>query len=239
MPKPSEYKAVLFDKDGTLFSFTATWGTFCDRMISHLASTDEALKDLLAETVGYDRHAGQFKTGSLIVSASAGEVDEAWANLAPNHDLAAVETLTRQELNSLPLVPTCDLNKVMRMLKAQGLKLGVTTNDYEQGAINQLAEAEVTPLFDFVCGSDSGYGRKPGPGMIHGFCELNGLTPDQIIFVGDSTHDMHCGRNAGAGLCVGVLTGPATRTELETTANIVLSSVAELPDFLLNHTRGE
>ncbi|MCP4429453.1 MAG: HAD family hydrolase, partial [Gammaproteobacteria bacterium] len=36
------------------------------------------------------------------------------------------------------------------------------------------------------------------------------------------------GRNAGAGLCIGVLTGTSTREELESLADIVYEDVREL-----------
>lgn len=119
-----------------------------------------------------------------------------------------------------------------------GLKLGVATNDYEAGAKNQLTAVGAYDLFDFVCGSDSGFGRKPGPGMIEGFGAQNAMFPEEIVFVGDSTHDLHCGRNAGAGLCVGVLTGRATRQDLEPNADVVLASIVELPEYLRRSLAG-
>lgn len=223
---------MLFDKDGTLFDFLATWSVFCDRMLEHLGAGDQDLMDRLADAVGYDRDQRTFLPGSLIVNASAAEVDGAWAEIAPDMSLADVEALTRHELQELPVMPVCDLPEVMGALRGLDLKLGVATNDYEAGAKNQLTAAGAFDLFDFVCGSDSGYGRKPEPGMINGFCDLHGLSPSEIVFVGDSTHDLHCGKNAGAGLCVGVLTGPASRDDLVVDANAVLNSIAELPEYL-------
>ncbi|MGD2172342.1 MAG: HAD family hydrolase, partial [Gammaproteobacteria bacterium] len=40
------------------------------------------------------------------------------------------------------------------------------------------------------------------------------------------------GRNAGAGLCVGVLTGTSTRADLEPIADLVLEDIGGLPDAL-------
>jgi phosphoglycolate phosphatase len=53
-----------------------------------------------------------------------------------------------------------------------------------------------------------------------------------VAVVGDSLHDLHMARAAGAGLAVGVLTGPATRTDLEDHADVVMGSIAELPAWL-------
>jgi phosphoglycolate phosphatase len=228
----SNYKAVLFDKDGTLFSFDAAWSVFCDRMLEHLAPGDETLKDKMAQTVGYQRASGSFIAGSLIVNASADEVNAAWAALAPGHDLAQVDVLARAETKALPAVPLFDLTDVMGSLRQMGLKLGVATNDIEAGALSQLNAVNALALFDFVCGSDSGYGRKPGTGMVEAFCAQTGIKAEEVIFVGDSTHDIDCGVNAGVGLCVGVLTGPATAEQLAETDAVVLPSVASLPGYL-------
>ena len=121
------FKAVLFDKDGTLFNFNETWGHFCDLMFDTLAGDDELLKDRLAEVCGYDRSSRTFKTGSLIVNASADEVNEAWSGLLPDRSLEEIVNLNHEVYASLPVFPTCDLSDVMTGLRDLGLKLGVAT----------------------------------------------------------------------------------------------------------------
>jgi phosphoglycolate phosphatase len=226
------YKAVLFDKDGTLFAFAETWANFCDRVFDRLVGADEPRKDALAAACGYDRAARHFESGSLIVNGSADEVCAAWLALLPGLTHAQLEEMSRIILNDLPLVPTCDLPAVLGALRGMGLALGVATNDYEAGALGHLHQADALPLFDFVCGSDSGYGAKPGPGMVHGFCAAIGIEPHQLVLVGDSCHDMECGKNAGAGLLVGVLTGPADAAHLAPLADLVLPSIGDLPAHL-------
>ena len=51
--------------------------------------------------------------------------------------------------------------------------------------------------------------------------------------VGDSLHDIDAGIAAGAGLTVGVLTGPATEVDLSVRADIVIKDIRELPEILL------
>ena len=85
--------------------------------------------------------------------------------------------------------------------------------------------------FDFIAGSDSGFGGKPAPGQLLAFCDATGLAPDTCVMVGDSTHDLDAGRAAGM-RCVAVLTGVATRTDLAPFADAVLTSVADLPAWL-------
>ncbi len=65
--------------------------------------------------------------------------------------------------------------------------------------------------------------------MVLGFCQHTGLRPEQVMVVGDNTHDLHMGQSAEAGCNVGVLTGTSVRAELEFDADLVLDSIADLP----------
>ena len=47
----------------------------------------------------------------------------------------------------------------------------------------------------------------------------------EVIVVGDNRHDIEMGKNARAGLCIGVLTGASTRDELEEIADLVLDDI--------------
>ena len=49
--------------------------------------------------------------------------------------------------------------------------------------------------------------------------------------IGDSTHDLDSGRAAGM-VTVAVLTGVASRADLEPHADVVLADIAALPDWL-------
>jgi phosphoglycolate phosphatase len=130
-----------------------------------------------------------------------------------------------------PQVQVSDLKSLFANLKKRRLKLGVATNDAEEPARENLSQADVSGLFDFIAGFDSGYGAKPAPGQLLAFCEQVGLASNQCVMVGDSLHDLHAGRAAGM-RTVGVLTGPAQREELAPFADVVLATIAELPEWL-------
>ena len=97
-----------------------------------------------------------------------------------------------------------------------------------------LDAAGVTGLFDFVAGFDSGHGGKPAPGQLLAFCASMALTPEEVVMVGDSRHDLVAGRAAGM-RCVAVLTGMATAQELAPYATAVLDDIGALPDWLDHH----
>ena len=108
-----------------------------------------------------------------------------------------------------------------------GLRLGVMTNDTEFGAKAHLSAAGVDHLFDFIAGFDSGWGPKPNPAPLLAFAEKTGLTPHRVAMVGDSTHDLIAGRNAGM-QTVGVLTGMADHATLSPYADMVLPNIGAL-----------
>ena len=117
-------------------------------------------------------------------------------------------------------------------MRSTGYRLGVATADSHQGIINTLQSFDVLSDFDFLAGYDSGHGVKPEAGMVLAFCEHTGLSCESVIVVGDNRHDIEMGRNAKAGLCVGVLTGTSERSELDSVADIVLDDISCLPDYL-------
>ena len=57
-------KGVLFDKDGTLIDFTATWREAIEKIASRLADGDADLTMSLCDAVGYDIRTRAFLPGS-------------------------------------------------------------------------------------------------------------------------------------------------------------------------------
>ncbi len=228
-------KGIIFDKDGTLFSFAETWGAWCERLVEELSPHDEALQQELAEAVGYDKRNRSFAPGSSVVNASADETMHILSGLLPGKSAAQIEAVGLRLLDALPLHPVTDLQSLFTALAGSGIVLGVATNDYEAVARDHLTQLSVIDKFDFVCGFDSGYGSKPEPGMIYAFCEHTGCDPHEVAMVGDSTHDLRAGRAAGVGLAVGVLTGPAEYADLIADAHAVVSDISVLPELIQNY----
>jgi len=117
-------------------------------------------------------------------------------------------------------------------LKAAGFALGIVTNDAEENARQQAEALGFLDLLDAVHGYDSGFGSKPGPGMVAAFAERFGHRPDAMAVIGDSAHDLASARGAGAHFIL-VRSGPAPVDDLVTDADLVVDSVDDLPDVLL------
>jgi phosphoglycolate phosphatase len=224
-------RGLLFDKDGTLFDFQATWGPWAADLMWDLASGDEALADALSDRVRLDRAAARFFPDSPVI---AGTVDEAAATMLPSlphmTHAALVDRIVQSSLDVAP-VEAVPLAPLLRLLREAGMVLGVATNDAKLAATEQLGGLGLQDAFEVVIGADSGHGAKPGPGQCLAFAAHVGLDPAEIVMIGDSTHDLLAGRAAGMPT-LGVLTGPASRAELTPHAQEVLVDIGHLPAWL-------
>ncbi len=226
---------ILFDKDGTLLDYTRTWASLTAQTVRELAEGDEALATLLADAAGFDLAKHCFRPHSAIVSGSALDIVAAWAPLLPGHDAASlIESLnTGAAQVGDHLTPAAeDLDALLGTLIGAGYILGVATHDSEDAAQKQLAHLGVFERFEFVAGYDSGYAPKPDRAMLDGFCAATGIDAAEVIVVGDSLHDLGMGRNGGARVSVGVLTGAATADDLTALADVILDDIDALPGWL-------
>lgn len=218
--------AAIFDKDGTLFDFRATWGGWTARAIKFLASHGADAANL-GQALGYDAATGVFAKSSPVIASTTPELVDIIHAFVPAMDkmdlLDSLSNLSETE----PQAPAADLRAVFTALKARGLKLGLATNDTEAPARAHLAGAGVLELFDFVAGCDSGWGGKPAPGQLLAFAGRVGVDPSRTVMVGDSLHDLHAGLAAGMKRAA-VLTGIAEAAELAPHADVVLPDISHL-----------
>ncbi len=222
---------LLFDKDGTLFDFHATWSVWAASVIHELAAGDADKTARLASALDYDLDRQEFSPLSVVVAEPSLKVAECIVDVLGEATVPEVEHFLMMTASEVPQAPTLPLGPYLTGLSEQGLALGVMTNDNEYAAHAHLKSAGIDTHFDFVAGFDSGYGAKPEPGPLLAFAKAMALSPDRVAMVGDSTHDLIAGRAAGMHT-VGVLTGLALRDELAPYADIVLPDIGHIPAWL-------
>ncbi|MCP8939286.1 HAD family hydrolase [Alsobacter sp. SYSU M60028] len=233
MPAPA-LKGLLFDKDGTLIDFDRTWGPAAYEVMRIMAQGDEARFRALAEANHFIIEERRFLRTSPLVAGSSQSYGALWAQVLGRENGAELHA----EMDDLfkhwglqKLSPIGEPLAVLAELAQDGYRLGIATNDAEASALVQAEAMGLAPHLDYVVGYDSGHGGKPEPGMVLGFARAIGASPAEVALIGDSTHDLHAARAAGA-VSIAVLTGPAPRDELEPHADYVVESIAQLPAFL-------
>ena len=224
-------RGIVFDKDGTLFDFVATWGAWCRVVLDAESRGDDMLRDAMAAALGFNTVDGTFRRDSIVIGHTSGEVASALLPFLPGETQAGLLRRLDARAAVAPQTPTTDLPALFAALRARGLRLGIATNDTEAPARAHLRHAGIEESFDFIAGYDSGHGGKPGPGQLLAFARASGIDPAECAMVGDSLHDLRAARAAGT-VAVGVLTGFATRADLAALADVVLPSVADLPGWI-------
>ncbi len=241
-------RAILFDKDGTLFDFRLTWIPIMREAALRLAAGDQALADRLLIAAGYDPHADRFSSDGPIAAGTSDDIAAAWMRLMPNdrfpHGLRPDgsgepqpqplrEILDRDSLTLGPQasVPVCDLPRLLQTLRGAGLRLGLATSDTESAAKATLQRFEILDCFDWISGYDSGMGRKPSAAIVDRFAQRVATDSHSVLVVGDTLHDLNMARAAGA-MSAAVLTGAVEREALAPYADVVLESIADLPQLL-------
>jgi phosphoglycolate phosphatase len=233
-------RAILFDKDGTLLDFHATWSAFARELAAEAAGGNEEEAARLLERTGYNRQTSRFEAGSILAAGTNAEVVAAmFPSLAGEALRLRIADADRRsaELARSRAVPLAGIVEALGILHRSGYRLGLATNDSTAGAEATLASFGIAHLFDAAFGYDAVANPKPAPDVVHAFAAATGLPPAEIAMVGDNTHDIITARNAGAGLALGVLSGTGRRSDLAPIADAVLDSVTELPAYLDRRSR--
>lgn len=114
--------------------------------------------------------------------------------------------------------------ETVRAVRAAGCRTGLVTSKTRVGAFRGLRFLGLEDAMDVVVGADDVTHPKPHREPVDRAVAHLGADPATTVYVGDSLHDMHSGRNAGVRTAA-VLWGPFGRADLEVAA----------PDYWLRH----
>jgi phosphoglycolate phosphatase len=192
---------VIFDLDGTILN-----------TIADLAeSTNHALV-----TLGYPAHptdAYRMMVGNGVAkmieralpaeARSADNIRRMQQLFVPHYDAHNADLST----------PYDGIIELMQQLQARGIALAVASNKY-QAAAEKLVAHYFPVNFAAVLGQREGIPSKPDPTIVHDILRLTGISPEAVLYVGDSGVDMLTARNASVRAC-GVTWGFRPKSELE------------------------
>jgi len=199
-------------------------------VIKVLCGENASLQAKLAAAVDFNPQTLEFDPASVVIAGTGSDIALAWH---PHLQDWTVEALVGQvnqlydEVTLKNVAPFDDLDATLKQLSSSGIPLGVATNDTGKSAVNHVAAMGHSETFAFVAGYDSGHGAKPGPGMLLAFAKTAGIEPFEIAMVGDSLHDMHAGKAAGA-TRIAVTTGLASHDDLVGDADFVIENLSAL-----------
>ncbi|MCW0233902.1 MAG: HAD family hydrolase [Ferrovibrio sp.] len=227
-------RGLLFDKDGTLVDVDRTWGPAAWEVMTDLADGDRARLEALIACSHYIEEERRFRMSSPLLAGAPDDYADDWAaalGRPPDDGFRRELSQRLGEAGLRHLTPLGALPELFAGLQDSGLPIGLATNHGAAGARRQLRALGIEAHFGFVAGSDSGFGRKPGPGMVQAFAAAAGLPVGEIALIGDSFHDLHAARAAGA-IAIAVPSGLIPRAALAAEADLVIGSLAELPSLL-------
>jgi len=110
--------------------------------------------------------------------------------------------------------PYAGVVDAVRGLQGPGRALGLVTSKLRSGALRGLKAAALESAFDVIVGADEVTHPKPHPEPVLRALERLAAPAAGAVFIGDSRHDLECGRAAGVKTAA-VLWGPFDRAHLE------------------------
>lgn len=227
-------KAILFDKDGTLLDYHATW-TDINLQAAQIASNgDAALARQLLNLADADPDTGRAQAGGLFAAGNTAEIVDIWlangVNLPRPALIKAIDHIFTDAMRRA--VPIAGGDRLIRALHAKGYVMGVASSDSEAAIRVFLDGAGLAPYFQFIAGYDSGFGHKPDPAVMSAFCREMGTEAQATAMIGDNIQDLQLARAGKAGLAVGVLSGTGTQAALAPLADIILPDITHLEQAL-------
>jgi phosphoglycolate phosphatase len=226
---------ILFDKDGTLLDFEASWNRVYRELALELASGDTEQADAMMVIGGLDPATGRIRAGEVLSAGNTIEIARAWF---PERRGAAFDELVAHmdavfHRNGVSYsVPVEGLAETLATLAGMNIAMGVATSDGTAAAKAALAALGVDRYLPHIFGYDSVAKPKPEGDMVHAFAVATGLPVEEIAVVGDNRHDLEMARSAGAGAALGVLSGTGTEDDLAPLADLLLPDIRALPEWL-------
>jgi len=212
-----QYKAVIFDLDGTLID-----------SLEDLADSANAM----LESYGYPVHPleeyryfvgnGSRKLICRILpeekAASESFVDEALEKYKAIYEERFLEKTRSYK----------GIMEMLKQLRDRKIPMAVCTNKHAEAA-NTIVKVLFEPdTFVEIVGDKPGVPRKPDPAKLLQIARNMGVKPEEVAYLGDSMVDMQTAVNAGF-LPIGVLWGFRDKAELvEHGAKVLLEKPADL-----------
>ncbi|MCG9791029.1 HAD family hydrolase [Flavobacterium algicola] len=209
------YKAVIFDLDGTLVNSLQDIASATNKVL-----TNNNFPTHPDEAYNFFVGSGLRTTVARALppnSSTEAEVDRLYAQM--------MEIYSRD--CTISTKPYDGIVAMLDQLKTQGIKLAVLSN--KSDVLTKKIASEIFPdYFEIIQGLSVEELKKPNPTVALQMAQQLGLQPSEVLYVGDSGVDMETAVNAQF-YAFGVLWGFRPKEELEATgAQIVIGHPSDL-----------
>lgn len=211
-----KYTTYLFDFDYTLAD-SSHGIVLCFQSVLRRHGYTEVADEAIKRTIG--------KTLEESFSILTGITDP--ARLASLRKEYGAEADVHMNVNTF-LFP--DALPTLQTLKCQGARLGIISTKYRFRIQSFLQDKAPADLLDIIVGGEDVSQPKPAPeGILYAIDRLK-VSPNEVVYIGDSTVDAETARAAGVAFA-GVTNGVTTVEELASYPHLkIMSALAELPE---------
>lgn len=197
------YKACIFDLDGTL----------TDTLDSMTYSVNATLKEMNLPEITSEQCQAFVGNGARYLMEKAVSVS------GEEHLSRLEEAMDRygrifDQNCTYHVVPYDGILSMLEAMQQKGIRLAVLSNKPHKQAVHVVEEIFGKGRFQIVQGQKEGVPRKPDPTAAISIAKQLGMTPDEVVYIGDSEVDVATGLAAKM-LTIGVSWGFRKRQVLE------------------------
>lgn len=214
-------KAVIFDLDGTL----------TNTLKSIWKSANLSLKDVGLPPIELDRYRYFVGDGAeeLIKRALIADGD---VQLSRFDQMRESYRKHFEKYVNYEVKPYDGILELLTALKERGILMAVNSNKPQERTVDVVEKIFGKNTFDMLVGQCEERRRKPAPDGVFYILEKLGLSPDEVLYLGDTCVDMKTGKSAGV-FTLGALWGFRDRQELEANhADALIGQPLELLSYL-------
>lgn len=237
-------KAIIFDKDGTLFDYSYVWHEVIKASIDKaFEETNEKRKKKrksdLIKLLGIEPSGKTIATGAIFSHGKFNITKKGLRYCITN--FMRPSTLIKYtkkiiEYNNILIeekIKNIDFSKqreLFKTLKEKGFKIAIVTVDNRTSANLFIKYMEIEQYVDYISTKDDDMPNKPKPDSFIHFCSMFNLKPNEVAMVGDTVTDMKYAKNSNAGYKIGVLWGANDYPNLSKYADVIYPDIYKLLD---------
>lgn len=229
-------KGIIFDKDGTLFSFKDFWVPIADKTVDYIIEKlkiPKLIKSEMIAEIGINDG-----INGVLCYGTYSQITKCFENVLKRHHIecAEIEKLTMDGFHSCvkygKIVPLCEnMSELFSKLKNDNYKIFLAITDDVYVTDKCLKELGISEYFDEVYADDGIHKCKPDPYYITQIFNNYNLKPDELVMVGDTMTDMKFAHNGNI-KSIGVAMDEADKCVLRNDATMVIDNISQLVGVL-------